>query len=182
MAGYSRVTHPSATKLSPEGDNSVRLECVMHAASVHPEPGSNSLNNSISCGLPHHIDLQSIFWLLLFVRVSINSKEFLESLAFLFEKLLSCCSIFKELRPPLFSAARILYHYPYPLVNPLFSFSLTFFSRLTHLIRGHPHPVFIPWTPAGASGSVISSDGMRRTAAILAPIGKKTTPFPHGRG
>ena len=24
-------------------DNSVRLECVMHAASVHPEPGSNSL-------------------------------------------------------------------------------------------------------------------------------------------
>ena len=24
--------------------NSVRLECVKHAASVHPEPGSNSLN------------------------------------------------------------------------------------------------------------------------------------------
>ena len=26
----------------------VRLECVMHAASVHPEPGSNSLKNCIS--------------------------------------------------------------------------------------------------------------------------------------
>ena len=26
----------------------VRLECVMHAASVHPEPGSNSLINCIS--------------------------------------------------------------------------------------------------------------------------------------
>ena len=25
--------------------HSVRLECVMHAASVHPEPGSNSLKN-----------------------------------------------------------------------------------------------------------------------------------------
>ena len=27
--------------------HSVRLECVMHAASVHPEPGSNSLKISI---------------------------------------------------------------------------------------------------------------------------------------
>ena len=30
---------------------SVRLECVMHAASVHPEPGSNSRKNCISTGL-----------------------------------------------------------------------------------------------------------------------------------
>ena len=28
--------------------SSVRLECVMHAASVYPEPGSNSLKNGIS--------------------------------------------------------------------------------------------------------------------------------------
>ena len=50
MAGYPRVTHPSATKLysalteisAPH--NSVRLACVKHAASVHPEPGSNSRN------------------------------------------------------------------------------------------------------------------------------------------
>ena len=47
-AGYPRVTHPSATKfisLHPGGIcpiNSVRLACVKHAASVHPEPGSNS--------------------------------------------------------------------------------------------------------------------------------------------
>ena len=41
-AGYSRVTHPFATKLFPEGNNSVRLACVKHAASVRPEPGSNS--------------------------------------------------------------------------------------------------------------------------------------------
>ena len=47
-AGYPRVTHPSATKLKailPEeiqADSSVRLACVKHAASVHPEPGSNS--------------------------------------------------------------------------------------------------------------------------------------------
>ena len=47
-AGYSRVTRPSATvheSFLPERINSsflVRLACVRHAASVRPEPGSNS--------------------------------------------------------------------------------------------------------------------------------------------
>ena len=40
--GHPRVTHPSATKKAPEGTPSVRLACVTHAASVCPEPGSNS--------------------------------------------------------------------------------------------------------------------------------------------
>ena len=40
----SRVTHPSATRLhsGKPSCNPVRLACVKHAASVHPEPGSNS--------------------------------------------------------------------------------------------------------------------------------------------
>ena len=44
MAGYPRVTHPSATNLyfARLQYKSVRLACVKHAASVHPEPGSNS--------------------------------------------------------------------------------------------------------------------------------------------
>ena len=37
---FSRVTHPSATKVK----TFVRLACVKHTASVHPEPGSNSQN------------------------------------------------------------------------------------------------------------------------------------------
>ena len=48
-AGCPRVTHPFATKLPhvfgrsfKRRSNSVRLACVRHAASVHPEPGSNS--------------------------------------------------------------------------------------------------------------------------------------------
>ena len=43
-AGYPRVTHPSATNLriARLHRKSVRLACVKHAASVHPEPGSNS--------------------------------------------------------------------------------------------------------------------------------------------
>ncbi len=36
--GQLRVTHPCATR--PE--DLVRLACLKHAASVHPEPGSNS--------------------------------------------------------------------------------------------------------------------------------------------
>ena len=44
MAGYPRVTHPSATnfEITRFHSKSVRLACVKHAASVHPEPGSNS--------------------------------------------------------------------------------------------------------------------------------------------
>ena len=41
-AGWSRVTHPFATLSTPEGVLLVRLACVRRAASVHPEPGSNS--------------------------------------------------------------------------------------------------------------------------------------------
>ena len=41
-AGWSRVTHPFATLFPTEVGLTVRLACVRHAASVHPEPGSNS--------------------------------------------------------------------------------------------------------------------------------------------
>src|SRR5258708_38737142 len=36
------VTHPSATPCLAETKQDVRLACVRHAASVYPEPGSNS--------------------------------------------------------------------------------------------------------------------------------------------
>ena len=41
-AGCPRVTQPFATLYTPEGALTVRLACVRRAASVHPEPGSNS--------------------------------------------------------------------------------------------------------------------------------------------
>ena len=40
---HALLTRPPLTVLLPF----VRLECVKHAASVHPEPGSNSLKNCI---------------------------------------------------------------------------------------------------------------------------------------
>ena len=50
-AGYPRVTHPSATNLGITRfhPKSVRLACVRHAASVHPEPGSNSHVKKFAC-------------------------------------------------------------------------------------------------------------------------------------
>ena len=48
--GCIRVTHPSATLTPPEGGDPVRLACIRPAASVHPEPGSNSsLYYCLSC-------------------------------------------------------------------------------------------------------------------------------------
>ena len=40
--GCLRVTQPSATDLPAEAGKPVRLACIRHAASVRPEPGSNS--------------------------------------------------------------------------------------------------------------------------------------------
>ena len=40
--GHPCVTHPSATPSPSEKEENVRLACVRHAASVDPEPGSNS--------------------------------------------------------------------------------------------------------------------------------------------
>ena len=41
-AGCLRVTHPSAARFVTEATPLARLACVMRAASVYPEPGSNS--------------------------------------------------------------------------------------------------------------------------------------------
>ncbi len=42
-AGCSCITYPSATAHETEASLAVRLACVKRAASVRPEPGSNSL-------------------------------------------------------------------------------------------------------------------------------------------
>ena len=44
QVAHALLTRPPLTFFNSKLSNqSVRLECVMHAASVHPEPGSNSL-------------------------------------------------------------------------------------------------------------------------------------------
>ena len=85
-AGYPRVTHPSATKfrITRFHLNSVRLACVRHAASVHPEPGSNShVKSLILCFLKINVNFVcflkkltrlclSVFWIIQILNVSIR--------------------------------------------------------------------------------------------------------------
>ena len=76
------------TKLLPHSGNNftVRLECVMHAASVHPEPGSNSLKNCIfNRNFFLSISFLRAFALALYylLELLLNSKEFSESTSLL---------------------------------------------------------------------------------------------------
>ena len=52
QVAHALLTRPPLSYLNASrrinSNSSVRLECVMHAASVHPEPGSNSRKNFIS--------------------------------------------------------------------------------------------------------------------------------------
>ena len=92
-AGYPRVTHPSATKfrITRFHLNSVRLACVRHAASVHPEPGSNSHVKSL---------------ILCFLKINVNFVCFFKSLRVVFIRFLnnsdsecfhSICSLLNEI-------------------------------------------------------------------------------------
>ena len=47
QVAHALLTRPPLTYSEQAPRKSVRLECVMHAASVNPEPGSNSRNHSI---------------------------------------------------------------------------------------------------------------------------------------
>ena len=50
--GHPCVTHPSATPSRSEKQKDVRLACVRHAASVYPEPGSNSPSVAVCIAPP----------------------------------------------------------------------------------------------------------------------------------
>src|SRR6202000_774620 len=58
--GYIRVTHPCATLMESKLSNPVRLACIRPAASVHPEPGSNSPLYNVS--FDYSLTLLSSFW------------------------------------------------------------------------------------------------------------------------
>ena len=59
--GHLRVTHPDATVVKAEALRTVRLALIRHAASVNPEPGSNSPYNpnapegAIEIGFPESL-------------------------------------------------------------------------------------------------------------------------------
>ena len=110
--------------------HSVRLECVMHAASVHPEPGSNSLKNG-------YIFAPSRKRLHTFLRVAYSSfSYFFEFLNVFLNEIPSHFSVLwisvvqfskTKLPPRLFRRDFYILPRSYPFVK---SFSKTFLSFL----------------------------------------------------
>ena len=131
---HRQIPHALLTRPPLIGSRSsvtVRLECVKHAASVHPEPGSNSLKNGILNSL-FRVNLKSfseLFFLSFFYFSTLCSKL----LTRIFFVLFVCCSIFKDRFAPLVSSAHVVYH-NYPTLSTLFfkKFHLfSFFFMLT---------------------------------------------------
>ena len=90
MVDYLRVTHPSATNTAPEGTVSVRLACVKHAASVNPEPGSNSLVRFILSGSFRFRETSAVKFLSLSAQFYFRLKNFWVCVLFFIN-----CSVFK---------------------------------------------------------------------------------------
>ena len=121
---HALLTRPPLTR--PRRASSVRLECVMHAASVHPEPGSNSRKICIYTRLPLGASalrfsprtnlfselLKSSFTLL-------SSVPFRNSRDFFHTNVLCTFSIvvqfLRTVRAPFFSGASVVYHSAPPL-------------------------------------------------------------------
>ena len=112
LTRYSPVRH-SVIFLPPRKTSKkcfVRLECVKHAASVHPEPGSNSLKFCISS-----TEVSSCRRYLF--QSAILASYFLKYFVFkVFNEILirsfCCCSISKDQAPASSEAARLFYHIP----------------------------------------------------------------------
>ena len=102
---YALLTRPPLTVFL----QFVRLECVRHAASVHPEPGSNSLVIIINRLPSGSCFYQSAFLALLLFRVfqsffsgflALSPSYFYQ----VFRCLKFCCSIFKDRAPAPFGS------------------------------------------------------------------------------
>ena len=141
QVAHALLTRPPLSSLNASrrinSNNSVRLECVMHAASVHPEPGSNSRKNFILHASWHLTSSRAIYLSFTFCLSSILNKlwrdQYLHLQCFV---LLSCCSIFNDrFSPPAFlRTARLLYHTTFPLSIPFFIFFQKYFSRALRVV------------------------------------------------
>ena len=105
----------------------VRLECVMHAASVNPEPGSNSRNHSILTPAKGIKSISSLIALsLLFLELYSLSELSRYSIALTCFILISYCSIFKDHFVVRFQPTPLLYHNAYARALAYTTFSWVF--------------------------------------------------------
>ena len=117
----------------------------MHAASVHPEPGSNSRKNFISNTLGRLTSSRAIYLSFTFCLSSILNKlwrdQYLHLQCFV---LLSCCSIFNDRCYPFLRTARLLYHNQNPLSIPFSKFFKNFFQASSNPSSRNPNSLACP--------------------------------------
>ena len=123
QVAHALLTRPPLTQ--GRSPSSVRLECVMHAASVHPEPGSNSRKICIKTSLrtihSFELDCSLLFCLssILFKNCEICFTHGLDlSRPALYSSLVVQFSMIVCCARSLSCAACILYHFLLPVSIP----------------------------------------------------------------
>ena len=133
QVAHALLTRPPLSKFEQALLYSVRLECVMHAASVHPEPGSNSRLKSLYLSY-----LLSLLFSFRNCRDLLVAKFFLASFFCTFFFVLSYfvlslnrCSIFKDhFAPSRISSFRALDYY-----STFIPFCQHFFSSFFRFVK-----------------------------------------------
>ena len=119
---------------------SVRLACVRHAASVRPEPGSNSLKNGIKTAVAASIFFRaSLLMCTLACVVGVKPPTVIR-VPNRCKKLTGCVSFFAFFtlfnfqgpRHPVFRDSFVILPHPFPNVNTFFQVFLTFFKKVSN--------------------------------------------------
>ena len=115
----------------------------MHAASVHPEPGSNSRKNFISDTRRCLTSSRAIYLSFTFCLSSILNKlwrdQYLHLQCFV---LLSCCSIFNDRATAFSATAWLFYHILLYLSSLFLKFFINFFEAWCCLVLRYQIPSF----------------------------------------
>ena len=143
---HRQVAHALLTRpplIMPRRAITVRLECVMHAASVNPEPGSNSLIIVYfsSFELKHRFqsNLTCSFTLFeFFFQKNLSSSFFVCKTNFLVSSLFN----FQGSAPSSLEVSFAIISLPNPFVNTFFNFFQKFFRADS--LGSKPHVVYHP--------------------------------------
>ena len=105
----------------------VRLACVKHAASVHPEPGSNSLIKCVWFGQNNYLAIHSLF--------TVFKGQFLEFKTFQEFSRLFHCSVIKVLKLSLCRSNSDIISQLFQFVNNFFQLFYFYLSVLFSFLR-----------------------------------------------
>ena len=143
QVAHALLTRPPLTQ--PRRASSVRLECVMHAASVHPEPGSNSRKYCILSPFGVKTYSRAFVALLLLLCLSSILNLNCSSLhrTFVFALYLSlCCSIFNDRSLGFRLASRLRSRGDLVIISHRLPFVNTFFKTFLSFFRFFSNPRF----------------------------------------